>query len=168
MNASSSQSRTNAFDEPAMNRRSSVVGGRWSAALLSALLLLPCAFCSAATYYVSPTGSDTNSGTQAAPFRQIRRGITAAAAGDTILVADGGYLGFDIDSKSGTTSAPITIRATGTAAQVNPTTDRSDNRDTMLITFANYWVLDGLRSFNGNRSAIRLDTSHHITVRNGV
>src|SRR5947208_15890070 len=89
MNASSSQSRTNAFGEPAMNRRSSVVGGRWYAALLSVLLLLPCAFCSAATYYVSPTCSDTNSGTQAAPFRQIRRGITAAADVATILT-DGG------------------------------------------------------------------------------
>jgi len=122
----------------------------------------------AATYYISPTGSDSNSGTQALPFRQIRKGISVAAAGDTLLIADGSYFGFDIRNKSGTSASPITIRATGTNAHVVPTTDRPDNRDTIFITSSNFWILDGLRSFNANRAAVRLDDAHRITIRNGV
>jgi hypothetical protein len=43
----------------------------------------------AATYYVATTGDDLNPGTLDLPFRTIPRGITAAAAGDTILVRGG-------------------------------------------------------------------------------
>src|SRR5437879_7656067 len=67
-----------------------------------------------ATYYVAATGNDSNSGSANAPFRQIRRGLSAAAAGDTVLVGNGSYLGFDVRSRNGTAAAPITIRATGT------------------------------------------------------
>src|SRR5712691_10394548 len=38
------------------------------------------------TYYVSPSGSDLNSGSQAAPFRQIRKAISVEIPGDTVLV----------------------------------------------------------------------------------
>jgi parallel beta-helix repeat protein len=121
----------------------------------------------ASTYYVSPSGSDSNPGTQLSPFRQIRKGIAVGTAGDTVLVADGSYLGFDL-SMTGTLSAPFTIRALGSAANVLPTTDRSDNRDTIHILFSSYVVVDGLTSFNANRAAVRIDQSDHVTVRNGV
>jgi parallel beta-helix repeat protein len=121
----------------------------------------------ATTYYVSPSGSDSNPGSQLSPFRQIRKGIAVGLAGDTILVADGSYLGFDL-SVTGTLSAPFTIRALGTAANVLPTTDRSDNRDTIHILFSSFVVVDGLTSFNANRAAVRIDQSDHVTVRNGV
>src|SRR5207237_4857035 len=62
-----------------------------------ASILLACVFVSpvanGATYYVASTGSDSNPGSQSLPFRQIRRGVSAASPGDTILVADGSYLG---------------------------------------------------------------------------
>ncbi|HEY6929941.1 MAG TPA: right-handed parallel beta-helix repeat-containing protein [Thermoanaerobaculia bacterium] len=121
----------------------------------------------ATTYYVSPSGSDGNPGTSVSPFRQIRKGIAVGTAGDTVLVADGSYLGFDL-SITGTPSAPFTIKATGSAANVLPTTDRSDNRDTIHILFSSYVVVDGLTSFNANRAAVRIDQADHVTVRNGV
>ena len=34
-------------------------------------------------YYVSPTGSDTNSGTHGEPFKTITKGISVLVAGDT-------------------------------------------------------------------------------------
>jgi len=34
--------------------------------------------------------------------------------------------------------------------------------------FSSYVVLDGLRSFNANRAAVRIDQADHVTVRNGV
>jgi parallel beta-helix repeat protein len=141
----------------------------WVAAALAALGSLASASASAATkYYVAPTGSDSNSGSSAAPFRQIRKAISVSNPGDTVLVTDGSYLGFDLDSMAGTAGAPFTIRALGSAAEVLPTTDRSDNRDTIHILFSSYVVIDGLHSFNANRAAVRLDQSDHITVRNGI
>ncbi|HEY1332732.1 MAG TPA: DUF1565 domain-containing protein, partial [Myxococcaceae bacterium] len=45
----------------------------------------------AATFYVAPTGSDTNPGTMAQPFATIARGQMAAAAGDTVFFRGGTY-----------------------------------------------------------------------------
>ena len=41
----------------------------------------------AATWYVSPSGNDTTgSGSQASPYRQIRKALTVVHAGDTVQV----------------------------------------------------------------------------------
>jgi parallel beta-helix repeat protein len=122
----------------------------------------------AATYYVSPTGNDGNPCSQTLPCREIRQPLTFVNAGDTVLVADGSYKGFDVFDIHGTPGAPITIQAQGSAAVVLVTTDRPDNRDTIFITFSSYIVVDGLRAFGANRAAVRVDQSPRITVRNGV
>ena len=122
----------------------------------------------AQTYHVSPSGDDANNGAQAQPFRQIRKALALVQPGDTILVADGSFLGFDAFDKTGASNAPITIRAPGTNAVVTKTTDRSDNRDTIHIEDCAYLVVDGLRSFGANRASLRIQGGHHITVRNCV
>src|SRR5262249_165347 len=43
------------------------------------------------TYYVSPTGSDSNPGTASQPFQTIQRAADVVNPGDTVLVADGTY-----------------------------------------------------------------------------
>jgi parallel beta-helix repeat protein len=48
------------------------------------------------------------------------------------------------------------------------TTDRTDNRDTIFITYSSFIVIDGLRSFSANRAAVRVSSSQRITIRNGV
>jgi len=45
----------------------------------------------AAEYYVSPTGSDSNPGTQASPFATLQKANNSAAAGDTIWMRAGTY-----------------------------------------------------------------------------
>jgi len=122
----------------------------------------------AATYYVSPAGSDANPCTQALPCREIRRPLTFVGAGDTILAADGSYKGFDVDGLNGAPGAPITIQAQGTGAQILVTNDRPDNRDTIFITFSSYIVIDGLRASGAIRAGVRVDQSPRVTVRNGV
>lgn len=136
--------------------------------VFSALVFLTAAHASvAATYYVTPTGKSSNNGSAAAPWRQIRDALPRLVPGDTVLVADGSYEGFTMEEISGTAGQPITIQATGENVVINKTTDRSDNRDTIKITFCTYVVIDGLTAFNANRAAVRVDQSDHVTVRNG-
>lgn len=50
----------------------------------------------AATYYVSPSGSDSAAGTLAAPFKSITKAQSVAASGDTVLLRGGTYSGFTV------------------------------------------------------------------------
>ncbi len=121
------------------------------------------------TYYVSPKGKDTNMCTEKQPCREIRKALTLVKAGDIVFVTNGKYKGFDLKSINGTTDAPITIKAQGTDVEIMTTTDRVDNRDTVHIgPSSSYIVLDGIRSFNANRAAVRVDASSHITIKNSI
>jgi Right handed beta helix region len=66
-----------------------------------------------ATIYVSPSGNDANSGTSpAAAKATIAAGLSAASAGDTVLVAAGTYNGNVVSTKGGSASGGyITIRS---------------------------------------------------------
>jgi parallel beta-helix repeat protein len=72
-----------------------------------------------ATYYVSPTGSDTASGSATAPWQTIQHAADLVAAGDTVVVRAGSYAGFimgwDIPT-AGTATKPITFMADPAAA----------------------------------------------------
>src|SRR5437764_9152741 len=71
------------------------------------------------TYYVAPTGSDSSSGSAAAPFQTLQKGASVLQAGDTLVVRAGNYKGFVVGYDStgtygpiaGTAGAPITIQA---------------------------------------------------------
>lgn len=138
---------------------------KYAAALIAVTWVTTAGSSFAATYYVSPTGSSSNNGSQGAPWRQISNAFPVVVAGDTVLIADGTYNGFTMNDKIGTANLPITFKATGSNAVVVKTTGQTD---TMLLNFCAYVVIDGLRSFNANRAAIRVNTSHFITVKNGV
>src|SRR5581483_4545268 len=133
--------------------------------MLAFAAAIPAIF-AAQTFYVAPTGSDTNSGSQASPLRQIQAAIPKLHPGDLVLVADGTYLGFDVDGVDGSNGAPITIQSLGTNAVVIVTTNRLDNRDTIFINDSAYVSIDGLRSFNANRAALRIEGGDHVTLRN--
>jgi hypothetical protein len=55
------------------------------------VFLIVCLTAGANTYYVAPSGSDQNAGTEAAPFANIQKGVNAAQPGDTVRVAPGVY-----------------------------------------------------------------------------
>lgn len=61
-------------------------------------------------YYVSPTGSDTNPGTAAAPFKTFAKAISQLNAGDTLNVYAGVYNEQLKITKSGTSTSGITIQ----------------------------------------------------------
>ncbi len=80
--------------------------------LLGLLALLPGALV-AATYYVSPTGSDSNAGTLSAPFKSITKAQSVAASGDTVYLRGGTYSSFTIASSDSTYHYVHTINKSG-------------------------------------------------------
>jgi len=101
-------------------------------ALLSSSVALFGAFltngvASAAEYYVSPTGSDSNPGTQASPFATLTKGNSTAAAGDTIWVRGGTY----------NTTGQITLSKSGTS-DTNRTKIWAYPGEVPIIDFSNY------------------------------
>jgi len=64
----------------------------------------------ATTYYVSPAGSDNNSGSASTPFKTIQKAVNSVVAGDTVMVRAGTYNGSVLLTKSGTTGNYITLQ----------------------------------------------------------
>jgi nitrous oxidase accessory protein NosD len=116
----------------------------------------------AATWHVSPSGNDAAAGSDTAPFKTIQRAVTAANAGDTVLVHAGTYLGFQV-MKSGTASAPLTVKA---EAGVNINGAGTTDRDAIHVENASYVIIDGFTVTGATRSGISSITSDHITIRN--
>ena len=72
-------------------------------------------------------------------FSTIQAAVNVAVAGDTVLVFDGNYVGFVV-SRSGTASAPITVKANGTGAVV----DRPSNAgEGIRVNNSSYVVIEG-------------------------
>ena len=87
---------------------------------------------SAATYYVSTSGSDSNSGSQSAPFRHLSKGAAVATnPGDIVVVMDGTY-----DNEG--VVAPnyvVTLNYSGTPG--NPITFMAQNRGQAILDSMN-------------------------------
>lgn len=66
-----------------------------------ALALIPASLL-ATTWYVSPSGSDSNSGTSSSPFKSITKAQSVAASGDTVYLRGGTYSSFTIASSDST------------------------------------------------------------------
>ncbi len=66
-------------------------------------------------YYISPSGSDSNSGTLSSPWKTIRYASSRLSPGDTLYVRGGTYTGegsgSSVPFRSGTSSAPVTVKA---------------------------------------------------------
>lgn len=132
-------------------------------------LLIGSATGEAAEHHVAPTGKDTNSGTSAAPFREIRKALTVTAPGDTVIVADGSYKGFDAVGLGSANTSATTIIAPGRNAVITKTTDRGiNNPNNMVIWKCTNVVFDGLRSFQADNAGVRIVECSRLTIRNGV
>ena len=115
---------------------------------------------SAATYYVSPSGSDSNPGTSGAPFLTIQHGINTSVSGDTVTVEDGTYKGpgdVDLDFAG----RNITVTSVNGAAKTiidcggSASSDGSgDHRGFYLHSGETNAVISGLTIQNGYESGV--------------
>ena len=64
------------------------------------------------TYYVSPTGNDSNPGTETSPWNTVEKAVRTVVAGDTIFIRGGEYTvpqyGWQFQ-KSGASGSPVTL-----------------------------------------------------------
>jgi hypothetical protein len=135
-------------------------------ALLAAGCLLLAAPASAATYHVAPGGSDGNSGSAAAPWATLQHAADTVRPGDTVLVHDGTYRGFQIET-DGTASSPIVFRALGPNVVVNEENPvRGDHH--INVEGASYVVIEGFRVRDADVTGIRVVLARGVVVRDNV
>ena len=84
---------------------------KWLPPLLILALLLTGGSALATTYYVSPSGKDTQPGSQAKPFRTIQHAADVMRPGDICLIRSGLYAETVRPKVSGTAIAPVIFRA---------------------------------------------------------
>ena len=77
------------------------------------LVLLQGSSAMATTFYIAPSGSDSNAGTLAAPFESITKAQSVAASGDTVFLRGGTYSSFTIASSDTTYSYVHAIAKSG-------------------------------------------------------
>jgi parallel beta-helix repeat protein len=118
----------------------------------------------AATYHISPAGSDTGAGSSAAPWRTLQKAAATMRAGDTALIADGEYPGGIEQTRAGSAGSPITFRAVNPGGAV-VRGDQTTARDAFYVNGAHHVVVEGLTVRAANRSGIRVSMANFVTVR---
>lgn len=99
--------------------------------------------------YVSPLGSDTNSGSQEAPFQTILQASAAAKPGTTVHVAPGTYEGGFETTADGTASDPIRyVSDTKWGAKIVPAADSTYN--TAWNNVGDHVTIDGFEVDGSN------------------
>src|SRR5258706_9863538 len=99
---------------------------------MAGVLFSLCQAASAATYWVATTGSDSNPGTQTAPFRHLTKGAAVATQpGDTVIVRDGTYDNEGVVEPN----FVVWLYYSGTAA--NPITFKAENRGKAILDAMN-------------------------------
>lgn len=124
---------------------------------------------SATNYYISNGGSNSNNGlSPGMAFLTIQHAIDSETLlpGDSIIVADGNYAGFDNRSHSGTAGNPLVFYASGTNVRI--TSSGPLRGDGINIENVDYNVIDGfiVNNMPGSADGIRLVNGDFHVVRN--
>lgn len=133
------------------------------------LLAISLSITSAATFYVSTTGSDSNAGTQAKPWATLQHAVDTISPGDTIQVLAGTYVGCRI-GHSGSQSSPKTLEAApGASVLVNK--PGPGNKHNSIIEFELFgstvsdWIVSGFEVANSPNYGIDVRVTERITVQ---
>ena len=118
----------------------------------------------AATKYVSTSGNNNNSGNSwSQAWRTLQYAADQVDAGDSVWIADGNYVGFDIRT-TGTAAQPIVFIAFGSNVVID--THNPVTMDGINVENADYIEINGVRVINQPRNGIRLVFANNCIVRN--
>lgn len=115
--------------------------------------------------YISPSGSDSNSGTIGSPFYSLAKAVTYAVSGSTIYVRGGtyAYSAMVTLSQSGTSSAPINIFAyPGENPVFDYSTQTYASANRAILLTGNYWYIKGIEICYAGDNGIKLEGNYNI------
>jgi parallel beta-helix repeat protein len=95
-------------------------------------------------YYVAPGGDDTAPGTADEPWATLQHAADTVAPGDEVVVLDGTYAGFRLET-SGTAADNIRFRAAGEGAVINADGPTGDG---IRLQNVSYIIIKGFRIEN--------------------
>lgn len=115
-------------------------------------------------YFVSESGSNSNNGlTPHTAFATLQYAADLVSAGDSVLVLEGNYDGFDIRT-NGTQNSPIVFK--GIENNVVIDERNSVTTDGINIENTSWIVIDGFEVKDQPRAGIRAAVSDFITIKN--
>ncbi|MBO0881440.1 MAG: DUF4082 domain-containing protein [Mycobacterium sp.] len=134
------------------------------------------------TFYVSPTGSDSNNGSAQAPLQTLQQAANKVNPGDTVDVLPGNYAGFIMgwDSpQSGTAAAPITFQADPAAPAGSVVINARNNKTAVgidlepgcnYITISGFTVqgAGGIATYPNQGSGIKVTGNNDVVINNTV
>jgi hypothetical protein len=122
-------------------------------------------------YFVAPTGSDSNPGTETQPWRTLQRAANTLVAGDTVYIRAGTYRQRVMPQNSGSPGQYITYAAyPGETVTIDGSSVAlpTDFAGLFEISHKSYIKVSGLRVINAgpldNNAGILVDVSGHIIV----
>ncbi len=116
------------------------------------------------TYYVSENGSNSNNGlTPQTAFETLQYAADMVSAGDSVLVLEGNYVGFDLRN-DGNQNFPIVFKAIESNVVIYER--NSVTPDGINIENAFWIVIDGFEVKDQPRAGIRAAVSDFIKIRN--
>jgi parallel beta-helix repeat protein len=126
-------------------------------------------------YFVATNGNDSNPGTEGAPFKTMKKGVSMLKPGDTLYVKDGSYVGSSqlADIPSGTSwNEPVTIAAYPghkpmITAEANDIALYFDYRQQYVVVDG--FIIDATGGTDGVKITWVSDPSnaaHHIRIQN--
>jgi parallel beta-helix repeat protein len=119
----------------------------------------------AVTFFVSPSGNDSNGGGSTDPWRTLQKAADSMQPGDEVRVADGAYDGF-YARRDGTALSPIVFRAEGNNAVIN--TNNGSTPDIINVEGYDYTEIIGFIVQGGSRAGIRVVEARGCVVRDCV
>jgi len=125
------------------------------------------------TYYVTPSGNDTNTGTKNQPWQTIQKAANTLTAGDTVFIQAGVYKEIITPQNSGTAGNYIVYMAdSGDEVVIDGGTINLPDWDSGLFTLEDisYIKISGLKIMNAgphnNNNGFYLDNTSFITLEN--
>src|SRR3989344_8950253 len=127
---------------------------------------------SGTVYYISPTGSDSNAGTSAAPSKTFAFAIPKLQPGNSLILKNGTYNGSNsgypnincsAGAKNGTASARITIKAEN-ERQAFIQGDGWQYPGVLSVSNCSYWNIIGLHLASKNIPGVKLNSNIHGDV----
>ena len=140
----------------------------------------------ATTWYVAPSGSDSNPGTATQPFRTIQRAANVVNPGDTVIVEDGTYTGVGTGTscasstsrpvvcltRGGSSTAWVTFKARNRGKAIVDGQQNTSTHGFRFLSAANYVRIEGFQihgmgsATNGASGIVIYSGGHDVVIKN--